>query len=128
MKIKCIVCVLLFFSLCGCDPYVYAQPYNYENSIWVCDEPEITYYVLDSPDNESYAVVKINGQDIMLDFGFRSTLLFAFIHDESESEANKECFTGTCQYSKEKFVVKVDIESDRLFGGKYETLVFKRMK
>ena len=123
--------MFLFLVLCGCDPYVYEHPYNYKDSIWVCEEPNITYYVVGSPEDENsydYAVTKIDGQDITLDFGFRSTVFSAVIHDENNEEAHMECLAGTCRYSKNQFTVTVDKETDQLFNGQYETLVFKRIE
>ena len=81
LKMKKAISLLMLCAVlvccCGCDPYVGKKPYNYGSSIWICEEPKITYVIemnydeeqkMDIP--ESYAVTYIDGNEVLLDFGF----------------------------------------------------------
>ncbi len=130
-KTKVFICVLsLAFALCGCDLYVYRQPDNYENSVWVCDEPKITYYVGGSLDDNSvpYAVANIDGRETMFSFWFRSSVVYIYERDENGLDSIDKFLIGNCRYTSEKFIVNISEDYDKLFAGQYKTLVFDRVK
>ena len=134
----------MFLFLCGCDIFIYQQPSHYEGSIWVCKDPAITFYVSDSDDSElptstedsikniqnqcDYAILETKDQTVYLSFNFHGRMLFVAQLDEWGKEKEGEVLYGTCRYSKDQFTVTVDKETDQLFNGQYETLVFKRME
>ena len=47
---------------------------------------------------------------------------------DSKEFTGNMLFTGTCKYSKTKFTIKVDTETDNLFDGQYDELVFVRQE
>lgn len=126
---------LLFIGFCcilltACDPYVNQTPDNYPGSKWICEDPliiyEVDYY------GESLAYTEIDGEIIYFNLGFcSSTVGASFIepigYDEFGNEAVNECFSGTVDYGKQKFVITINKEGDELFNGKYDKLTFNRV-
>ena len=136
--ISLLMLCVMFVCVCGCNwnPFV-KQPFIYENSVWKCKEPEITYFVKTKYDEEQktdisddYAITFIDGKNVVMDFGFLyNTIKVYELSDENSKEfTGNTLFTGTCKYSKTKFTIKVDTESDTLFNGKYDELVFVRQE
>lgn len=128
-QVKIFICVLIsLLTLSGCDLYVNRQPYNYKNSIWMCDTPKITYYVDEASNDtsDSYAVADIDGQEVKLSFCFQSSMIYIYKRDENGLDSPEEYAIGKCQYSSKKFTVHIDENYDTLFGGQYETLTFNR--
>ena len=126
--------ILLFF--CSCDPYVYKQPDACGDNVWKCENPEITYVVKMEYSDEhetdipvSYAITSVNDEEITFYLRFLGNTARAIELDkESMDQTGNILFYGTCKYSKTKFTIKVDTESDILFNGKYDELVFVRQK
>ena len=137
-KIFILFQVLLIVVLeSGCSLYVGEKPYNYGDSIWICEEPKITYTVkmkydedekMDVP--ESNAVTYIDGNEVFLDFGFigNTIRIYQLESIESKEYTGETFLNGTCKFSETKFTIKVDTESDTLFNGKYDKLVFIRQE
>lgn len=67
---------------------------------------------------------------MVMDFGFLyNTIKVYELSDEDSKEfTGNTLFTGTCKYSKTKFRIKVDTETDNLFDGEYDELVFVRQE
>ena len=130
--------VWMIFCISGCNwhPFV-KQPFLYDNSVWKCKEPEISYFVKTKYDEEQktdisddYAATFIDGKKVVMDFGFLyNTIKVYELSDEDSKEfTGNTLFTGTCKYSKTKFIIKVDTETDNLFDGQYDELVFVRQE
>ena len=121
----------------GCDPYVGKKPYNYGSSIWICEEPKITYVIemkydesqeMETP--ETYAVALKHDKEVFFHLGFLSDTVKAreYKNIDSKEFTGNMLFTGTCKYSKTKFTIKIDTETDNLFDGQYDELVFVRQE
>ena len=132
------LCVM-FVCTCGCNwnLFVGKRPPDYGDGVWICEEPKITYTVkmeyneeekMDIP--ESYAVTYINGNEVFLDFGFigNAIRIYELKSVEPKEDTGETFLNGTCKFSKTKFTIKVDTESDILFNGEYDELVFVRRK
>lgn len=115
---------MFFLLLCGCDPYINKQPWHYENSVWVCEKPHIIYYANDS------AKLLTDDNEFIFDLTFSANSVDAwkYLGNGDETSDTKLLFNGTCKYSKTKFTIKIDKESDNLFDGKYDELVFARQE
>ena len=131
------VSILLCISGCNWNPFVGKRPPDYGDSVWICEEPKITYTVkmkydeeekMDIP--ESYAVTYIDGNEVLLDFGFIGNAIRVYeLKSIKPKEYIGEIFlNGTCKFSETKFTVKVDTELDNLFDGRYDELVFVRQE
>ena len=109
---------------CGCDPYTNRQPWHYEHSVWVCENPHIIYTVGDG------AKLLTDDNEFSFDITFRANLADAwkYLKNGDEVTDTKLLFTGVCKYSKTKFIIKVDTETDNLFDGQYDELVFVRQE
>ena len=142
LKMKKAISLLMLCAVllccCGCNwhPFV-KQPFLYDNSVWKCKEPEISYFVKTRYDEEQktdisddYAATFIDGKKVVMDFGFLyNTIKVYELSDEDSKEfTGNTLFTGTCKYSKTKFIIKVDTETDNLFDGQYDELVFVRQE
>ena len=121
----------------GCNPFFGKHPSDYGDSVWISEEPKIIYTVkmkydeeekMDIP--ESYAVTYIDGNEVLLDFGFIGNAIRIYELESIEpKEYTGETFlNGTCKFSKTKFTIKVDTDLDTLFNGKYDELVFVRQE
>ncbi|MFQ8952668.1 MAG: hypothetical protein ACLR56_06460 [Oscillospiraceae bacterium] len=134
--ITLIVWMIFCISGCNWNPFV-KQPFLYDNSVWKCKQPEISYFVKTRYDEEQktdisddYAATFIDGKKVVMDFGFLyNTIKVYELSDEDSKEfTGNTLFTGTCKYSKTKFTIKVDTETDNLFDGQYDELVFIRQE
>ena len=97
----------------------------------------ISYFVKTRYDEEQktdisddYAATFIDGKKVVMDFGFLyNTIKVYELSDEDSKEfTGNTLFTGTCKYSKTKFTIKIDTETDNLFDGEYDELVFVRQE
>ncbi len=125
---KIITTLVLFILLCGCDPYANKQPWNFKNSVWVCSEPYITYGI--DPNSIETASTIIDGKEIIFDLCFNANRVDAWKYKEQGGEkvGDEILFSGTCSYSETEFIIKVDVDSDVLFKGEYQELVFTRQE
>ena len=141
LKVKRAISLLMLCAVlvccCGCDPYVGKKPYNYGSSIWICEEPKITYVIEMKYDEsqemevpETYAVAMKHDKEVFFHLGFLSDTVKAreYKNIDSKEFTGNTLFTGTCKYSKTKFTIKIDTETDNLFGGEYDELVFVRQE
>ena len=109
----------------------YRAPWNYANSVWLCSEPNITYYVNGSADDSNfndYAVIEVNGEKIQSRFVFQDMSIYVEKYQENESLEPELLFQGICEYSETQFTVKIEKKSDALFHGEYDILVFNRIR
>lgn len=120
------------FLLSSCDRYVNKYPTHYKNSQWVCENPNITYIVGDFKNNiGDYAEVVIDQKTYYFGFGFSSTTADGIKYDLGENgdiiDTGEHYFLGTGKYSENEFTITIDKESDKLFCGEYDKLVFQRV-
>ena len=139
-KLSIGVSILLLMSIVSrCsnwNPFV-KHPYLYGDSVWVCENPKITYVVEMKYDDEqemdmpqTYAVTNVDGKEILFDFDYLYENIIAYEVSDSDSNDSEgtELFHGIGKYSKTKFTIKVDTETDNLFDGQYDELVFIRQE
>ncbi len=101
-------------------------PYNYPNTTWVCEEPQIEYNV-PAGVGEAIAVTEINGKEVCFFFGTNNSHVEAVRYSSDNVIKDSDLlFTGSISYSKDEFIIKIDKNSDKLFDGKYDVLVFER--
>ena len=79
---------------------------------------------------QTYAVTNVDGKEIMFDFDYLYENIIAYeVSDSDSNDSEKtELFHGVGKYSKTKFTIKVDTETDNLFDGEYDELVFVRQE
>lgn len=112
--------------LCSCnfDRYDGKRPFDYGAAKWVCEEPTAWFVV--NPDAEDYYSPK--GEVTVNDETLKFELIF--VHETNtvffNTETSEIGFDGECEFSSEKLIIKVDKQTDTLFGGRYDELVFVR--
>ena len=139
-KLSIGVSILLLMSIvsrcCNWNPFA-KHPYLYGDSVWLCENPKITYVVEMKYDDEqemdmpqTYAVTNVDGKEILFDFDYLYENIIAYKVSDSDSNDSEgtELFHGIGKYSKTKFTIKVDTETDNLFDGQYDELVFVRQE
>ena len=142
LKMKKAISLLMLCAVlvccCGCNRNPFAKhPYLYGDSVWLCENPKITYVVEMKYDDEqemdmpqTYAVTNVDGKEILFDFDYLYENIIAYKVSDSDSNdfEGTELFHGIGKYSKTKFTIKVDTETDNLFDGQYDELVFVRQE
>ena len=87
------------------NPFV-KHPYLYGDSVWVCENPKITYVVEMKYDDEqemdmpqTYAVTNVDGKEILFDFDYLYENIIAYEVSDSDSNDSEETelFHGTCK-------------------------------
>ena len=108
--------------LSGCvDVYSGRRPFDYPNSVWVCEDPYIKIIVDDAKNMYSIYDCGKGKTVIMLAFDFgRGIVAFA------ESEENDVLFRGNCRFGERSF--RVTVIEDNLWGGEYDVLCFARIE
>lgn len=106
--------------LSGCvDVYSGRRPFDYPNSVWVCEDPYIKIIVDDAKNMYSIYDCGKGKTVIMLAFDFgRGIVAFA------ESEENDVLFRGNCRFGERSF--RVTVIEDNLWNGEYDVLRFER--
>ena len=102
-------------------------PYLFPGSTWVCKDPKIEYSVPEGV-GEDLAKTEIDGEAVYFELGIVNSYIEA-IRYRGNGYATPDpdiLFTGSISYSENKFVIKIDKESDKLFEGKYDVLEFER--
>ena len=124
LQTKRIISLVLLFvvaiSLFGCEPISKYEPYNYPNSLWVCEEPHMEIAV-DTMGNLR-PTIEINGEESCFAIGFRAMNAYAY----KNLNDSTTLFWGHCKFSEDEFTIK--IKEDYLWDGAYPVLTFKRVK
>ncbi len=118
-----LLCIISVF-LGGCDIYYGRRPFDYPNTVWICEDPLITVKI--GPNNETLAYLgsEKDGQEFWLLFGYGRN---AEAHLAKGSYVSNDTilFKGVCLFSKDHFII--GITEDRLWGGIYDNLRFVRI-
>ncbi len=133
-RIFALACAFLCLSFISCnfDPYHGKRPWDYGSAKWVCEDPKAWVEVdveseeFDFPKGE----VIINDRPIKfrLCFIHQTNQVFFQITEKTSNSIFYEVpeFSGECTFAPDKLVIKVDKDSDTVFSGKYDELVFTR--
>ena len=113
-----------FLSACiGVDLFYGTRPFDYPDSLWVCEEPHITLKVSSNNLTTAYFGDEENGTTFDLAFGYgRNVVAF-----ESGAEVISDdtiLFRGDCRFAEDHFAIT--LSEDNVWDGKYTTLYFTR--
>ena len=124
----CIFTCCFFLSNCNYYMYEGKRPYDYGAAKWVCQNPSAFFIV--NPEDEEYYCPKgemeLDGQVVPFELGFTIKTNTVRFHFEGEYHDYRS-FTGTCVFSPEKLIVKIDRDIITLFPDQYDELIFTRM-
>lgn len=126
--------ILLVLSCGGCnyDLYYGKRPYDYGAARWVCEDISAWFEV--DPDAEEYyypeGEVEIDDQTWHLKLYFVTETKYVSLKTSRSYESGKGSYIGDldgeCEFSPEKLIIKIDKETDTIFHGQLDELVFVR--
>ena len=104
------------------------DPYNFPGTTWICEDPDIDYRIPnDLQKGDAVAKTDVNGEVIVFFLGTNNSHVDAVRYSSDNVIKDSDLlFTGSISYSKDEFIIKIDKNSDKLFDGKYDVLVFER--
>lgn len=139
--------ITVSFVLSGCNVYrdlfrtnnCSDCPLYHYKSEWVCENPEITFNVHGEPQNDGSfywpsGVIKYQGKEyyFSLEFDYLRTIYFVPC-EKDELKIRHYCtpeefyFKGICVYSKDSFTVEIDKETDNVFDGEFDAILFTKV-
>ena len=116
--------IILSMIMTGCvDLHAGKRPFDYPNSVWVCEDPYIYIVVDEHKITESYLRIgdELQQFDLCFDFGRGVDALkldIAVVEEESF------LFQGECEFGKDRFTIT--LTKDNLWNWKYQKLTFVR--
>lgn len=119
-----VVVLLVSVFLTACNPYDGRRPYEYINSVWICETPYIYASVDEYGEITAYIGKDEDKQYIDLCFDFGTGLDAIKAGETNVSEYL--LFSGDCEFRKMSFTVV--IVEDNLWDGEYSQLKFTRIK
>lgn len=134
---------LVLCTACGVDFYAGKRPTNYENTKWVCNDPDMFFEVNEKygeiTGSSTYGQINIDGAitEIAVSFNFGTAAKFRPISSyktrvledgtvESYIAGNEWLFWGECRFSKNKLIVNVTDNSKGFLDDSIKTLTFIR--
>lgn len=112
----------LCFSACR-DMYYGTRPFDYPNSVWVCESPYIRVVIGSNKETNAYLGSEANEQEFQLLFGYGNDV--DAIKQGTQLVSDETIlFKGYCTFAEESFTI--NISSDNIWGGKYKILHFLR--
>ena len=126
-KILCLILLPILISICfsGCDLYAGTRPFDYPNSLWVCEEPEIRFEVGANKEWKAYLGSGEEQQEFQLLFGY-GTDVDAVKADTQLISSETILFQGHCTFSEDHFTIS--LSTDNLWNGAYHKLLFQRVQ
>ena len=145
-KIFIVILVLFIFTVCYItvsDPvfdiqnyipgtvvrYSEERPFNYPPAKWVSESPTVYFIVSEDDYKKSSSVEKyLDGQLNLEEQSIELRVRFnpaCWVYFEDKNKIVK--FDGQCKFKPDQLIVKIDKKTDKLFGGKYKYIMFKRM-
>ncbi len=130
--ISVILSIVLLFTGCVFGESLTNAPDDHPSSIWVSTSPDIWVYInreeIDEPPPVYKGELTIDGKTTPISMWFFHDLaddsFYGTISDDNYPDKTKKT-KGVCHCFPDMFVF--EITSDDVFGGKYSTIVFKRM-
>ena len=128
-KKKLLYLILLTFmvaiSLNGCNRLNGKEPYNYPNTLWVCEEPFITLKVDSTPVIKAWLGDELSSQEFVLAFGYGGDVT---AHESDTQTLSDETILFQGNYKSYEDHLIIYITYDNLWGGQYRELYFNRAR
>lgn len=118
---------ILIFS--GCILHQGERPTDYGPAKWISNDPNIWFEVLETDDKLGTNRMSPIGQIILgnrsIDFTmhFDGGITVYFYNADGKSGL---LFSGTCNFSIDNLIVKINKNKDTVFNGEIDQIVFKR--
>jgi len=102
-------------------------PYDYPNSMWISESPEIVLCVGEKGRvDEATASVVIGGEKVPVTIVVQNGRPVYFYSSPTSYRIDERLLTGEVN-SATKDKVVISVQDDHLFNGKYETITLKRV-
>ena len=127
---KYIICfmILMFviILISGCTNFYNGKrPVDYGHAKWIAASPDIWFVVTDRDVNHEYLEPKgemtVGNEVLSFTIGFNTANGGCFKIDDDHM-----LFAGACEFSPEKLIVKIDKDTDKVFNGEVDEIVFIR--
>jgi len=121
-----ILTISIILNLSGCIYKPGQRPTDYGPAIWISEDPDIWFEVLEYDQNRNYQTIgqlTLNGNvyNFIAYFNYASGVRFTDAEDRSN-----EYFIGSCKFGPEKLIIKVNPKYDRIFNGQVKEITFIR--
>lgn len=135
-----IAIVLIGLLLTRCDTFDYRdyipgmwdlhkgeRPTDYAPAKWSSENPNIWFEVPVPEDENASSQIALNGEIVLDDRTIQITVRFdpgrtIFVYNAAPEGGI--LFDGTCKFSSEKLIVKINKKSDTIFDGQYDKITF----
>ncbi|MBP3411641.1 MAG: hypothetical protein J6K89_00090 [Oscillospiraceae bacterium] len=126
-KILCPLLLPILIAVCfsACDLNAGTRPFDYPNSHWVCETPEIRFEVGASKEWKAYLGSGEAQQEFQLLFGY-GTDVDAIKAGTQMISSETILFQGHCAFSEDHFTIS--LSTDNLWNGEYHKLHFQRVQ
>lgn len=139
-KAFAILCLLpLLLTGCFFNSYSSKKPSEYGKADWICEEYNVSFQADPENKNDAYyseGEILIDGQTWACEFWFTWRIseltINAFLTVDESVSGNKKKVTyqktteGTYNISSESLTFHIDKEKDDIFGGKVDSITFRR--
>ncbi len=121
---SCAKCLLVCISLClifsGCDVYYGKRPMDYEDTIWICDDPYMRI-IAGKWTHSEYIGKGEDKYQVYMTFRYDATLYCFSSQDFSQDSL---LFIGDCTFSEREMIMR--FTEDNLFHEQYDVVTFTR--
>ena len=119
-----LLAVSIFLTACFVDVNAGKRPYNYPNSVWICEEPYIHMTIHSDKTQTIYLGVGEDAQEFELCFEPGSGV-DALKAGTSRISEETILFQGNCRFAEDHFTIY--LTNDNLWDGQYSKLRFERV-
>ena len=131
------VSIVFLMFLTSCDPFTGQRPLDYPNTRWVAENPDM-YFEVGDERNVTYCQITIDGEpsEIICSFhisgkqvnfyDLSARILPTEEHPYEGLIGNKVLFTGLCEFSPKKLIVRILDNEKGFLDDSIEEIVFIR--
>lgn len=128
---KFLALILIFPILLSCCFYIPGagkRPYDFDQTKWVSETPDIWFEIDDDIDKEFwldfYGEAKIGDEYVEITVTFDYGYGFYCTKKGEEDNEEFEYFRGFCTFDEDQLTVKIKKSEDNLYDGQYKEIVF----
>ena len=126
-KLLYLTVLMLTISIClnACSMHRTKRPFEYPNSVWVCETPYISITINSLKETKAYLGKGADAQEFELNFGHGSDVDALKVGTVMISDETI-LFQGHCTFGENYFVIF--LTPDNIWEGEYYKLYFERIE
>ncbi len=97
-------------------------PTDFDGTTWISETPEIKLNIISG---EAKGYIVINGEEIYIEAKFVAMNSTCYIYAGEKGDYGT--FRGDCSYFKDRCEIKVYLDEDKIFNGKYKTITLYKV-